>query len=176
MTSSEFSFHDPELGWWASTTCRGVAPESPAGSGSQVAVTVPRLVFREAIELVQLDPSADTTIAVHHGESAHIGAIAVAAAQSWPEIPAPPSLTPRDLVPGDVALPPGPWEPDEEVALTAGNLRLTALGVLLERFVARGIDRVVLHVDDDGVVLVGATHEVEPDERLFLVVPAHPRP
>lgn len=171
----QFSFHDPELGWWATTTCRGVTAESSLTHGTPVAVTVPRLVFREAIEFVQLDPSADTTIAVRDGESVQVGATAIAAAQAWPEIPAPPPLTGGVLHP-DVMLPRGPWEPDEKVSFTAGCVQLTAPGVLLERFLARDIDRVALHLGDDGAVLVGATHEDEPDDRLVLIVPVQTEP
>jgi len=169
----QFSFHDPELGWWATTACRGVAAEPSITQGTPVAVTVPRLVFREAIEFVQLDPSADTTIAVRDGESVQVGATAIAAAQSWPEIPAPPRLTRGSVVHANVTLPRGPWEPDEKVSFTAGGVHVTALGLVLERFLARDIDRVAMHVGDSGAVLVGATHEDDRDDRLVLIVPVH---
>ncbi len=158
------------------TTCRGVASASSAGYESPVAVTVPRLVFREAIELVQLGPSGDTMIAVREGESVHVGATAVAAAQSWPGIPAPPSFTGSETDLEAVVLPPKPFEPDEKASFTAGDVHLTALGASLERFAARGIDTVAPHVGDAGAVLVGATREEAPDDRLVLIVPVHVDP
>ena len=171
----EFSFHDPERGWWATTRCRGSNVPSTA-SHTQGAVTVPRLVLREAIELAQLDATSSYVLAVRDGESVHVGNTAVAASHSWPAIPAPPASADHTLVHHDVALPSGPWGPDEKVAFVADGTRLTAMSDLLERFVGRDIRRVDVYRDEGSALLVGVTTEENVDDRLVLLAPAHVGP
>ncbi len=167
----EFSFHDPEQGWWAITTCRGSALTEPS-SADAAAVTVPRLLLREAVEFAQLDPIAQCAVVVHEGESAHVGATAVAASQEWPEIMAPPSVAQR--VPAETALPvpAGPWEPEEKVRFVVGGVRLTVMSGLLERFWAREIRHVSLYLGDNAI-LVGETDDEKPDDQLTLIVPVN---
>ncbi len=173
--SVDFSFHDPERGWWATTRCRSSRVPS-SGSPSQAAVTVPRLLVREAIELAQLDPVGRYELSVHDGESVHIGDTAIAASHSWPEIPPPPSSGAGSLLLRDVELPTGSWEPDEKVTFLAGGAEVTTTGELLERFEGREITQVSLYVDDAGARLVGATGEADEADRLVLVVLADVRP
>ncbi len=170
----EFSFHDPEQGWWATTRCRGSAlPGAPPQDSA--AVTLPRLVLREAVEFAQLDPVAQCPVVVHDVESVHIGATAVAVSQGWPEISAPPSLAERPCADPALAIPAGPWATEEKVQFVVGGVHLTVMSGLLERLWARGIDRVALHLGDDAF-LVGESEDVDPDDRLVLIVPAQANP
>jgi hypothetical protein len=173
----ELSFHDPDQGWWATTTCPGVDtdPASDA-AGTSVGVTVPRLIFREAIEIAQLDPVLEKSVTVVAGESVHFGATAIASAQSWPTIPAPPSFIGLTPAHDDLLLPSGTWEADEKVSFAAGPIRLTVMGAFLDRFAGRGIEHVALYTDPDGSVIVGTTSEDDLDARLVLIAPAHPGP
>ncbi len=167
----EFSFHDPEQGWWATTMCRGSALADPSATDT-AAVTVPRLLLREAVEFAQLDTVAQCAVVVHDCESVHVGATAVAASQGWPEIMAPPSVAQR--VPAETALPvpAGPWESEEKVRFVVGRVHLTVMSGLLERFWARGIRHVSLYLGDDAI-LVGETDDAAPDDQLTLIVPVN---
>ncbi len=167
-----FTFHDAEVGWWATTRCRGTAlPDSPPDS--TVATTVPRLVFREALELTQLDPSGQCAVVVHHEESVHIGGTAIAASESWPIIPEPPSVGSLLCVEPALALPIGTPDEDGEVSFVAGGVPLTVAGELLERFEHRDVGHVGVYRYDESALLFGETREVDPDDRLLLIVVAH---
>ena len=171
----ELSFHDPEKGWWATTRCRGSRVQNQP-PGAAAAVTVPRLLMREAIELAQLDATGDYVLAVHDGESVHVGNSAIAASHSWPTIPPPPSLPSHSLVHRDVIVPTGPWGPEEKVTFSAGGIRLTVMSDLLDRFAGRDIERADLFVNEGNAHLVGTTTRDDVDDRLVLIVPAHVAP
>ena len=170
-----FTFTDSEVGWWATTRCRGTAlPDSPLDSTA--ATTVPRLVFREALELAQLDPSGQCTVVVHHEESVHIAGTAIAASESRPTIPEPPSVAALSCVEHDFALPVGILDADDEASFVAGGAPLKVGGEMLERFKRRHVDHVAVYLTDDGALLVGETDEADADDRLVLMVVAHSDP
>jgi hypothetical protein len=164
----ELSCHDPELGWWASSRVRGrVHPDSTAGAS---AVTVPRLVFREAIEFAQLDPSEQCTVIVRDGESLQAGTSAIMAAKSQPVMLAPPRLDEHRAVERGVSVPASTG--GDEVFITTGQSMLAAPAMALERFAGRGIERIDVHTAGAVTYLAGSTSEVDPDARVCLIVSA----